>query len=87
VALDVAGGALFSVLSYLSYQAHVESNLTSNGFTPQEAAVHSNMNLAKVLLTENISNIVLAKGFINSNIVYAQIPQNYVSSNHLSDLK
>jgi hypothetical protein len=34
-------------------------------------------------LTENISNIVLAKGFINSNILYAH---NYVSSNNLSNL-
>ena len=83
VALGVAGGALFSVLGYLSYQAQVESNLTSNGFTTQAATVHSNINIANVLLTENINNIVLAKGFINSNILYAH---KYVSSNNLSNL-
>ena len=83
VALGVAGGALFSVLGYLSYQAQVKSNLTSNGFTTQAAQVQSNIDTANLLLTENISNIVLAKGFVNSNFLFAQ---KYLSSNAASNI-
>jgi hypothetical protein len=68
VALGAAGGALFTVLGYLSYQAQVSSNLTSNGFSNQAAIVNSNMTAAKILVTGNISNICIAKGFINCNI-------------------
>jgi hypothetical protein len=75
--------ALFSVLGYLSYQAQVKSNLTSNGFTTQAAQVQSNIDTANLLLTENISNIVLAKGFVNSNFLFAQ---KYLSSNAASNI-
>jgi hypothetical protein len=54
VALGVAGGALFSVLGYLSYQAQKESNLTSNGFTTEAAQVHSNIIIANGLVAEYI---------------------------------
>ena len=54
VALGVAGGALFSVLGYLSYQAQVASNLTSNGFLTQASQVESNITSANILLTDNI---------------------------------
>ena len=83
LALGVAGGALFSVLGFLSYQAQVKSNLTSNGFTTQAAQVQSNIDTANLLLTENISNIVLAKGFVNSNFLFAQ---KYLSSNAASNI-
>ena len=68
VALGAAGGALFTVMGYLSYQAQVSSNLSSNGYSNQAAIVQSNINAAKILLTDNIYNISLAKGFINCNI-------------------
>ena len=68
VALGAAGGALFTVLGYLSYQAQVASNLTSNGYSNQAAVVQSNINAAKILITDNIYNICIAKGFINCNI-------------------
>jgi hypothetical protein len=68
VALGAAGGALFTVLGYLSYQAQVSSNLTSNGYSNQAAVVQSNINAAKILITDNIYNICIAKGFINCNI-------------------
>jgi hypothetical protein len=68
VALGAAGGALFTVLGYLSYQAQVASNLTSNGYSNQAAVVQSNINAAKILVTDNIYNISIAKGFINCNI-------------------
>ena len=83
LALGVAGGALFSVLGFLSYQAQVKSNLTSNGFTTQAAQVQSNIDKGNLLLTENISNIVLAKGFVNSNFLFAQ---KYLSSNAASNI-
>jgi hypothetical protein len=43
VALGIAGGALISVLGYLSYQAQKESNLSSNGFTEEAQQIHSNI--------------------------------------------
>ena len=68
VALGLAGGALFSVLGYLSYQAQVESNLSNNGFTTQATQVHSSINTANLLIASNISNICIATGFLNCNI-------------------
>jgi hypothetical protein len=68
VAVGAAGGALVSVLGYLSYEAQVSSNLTSNGYSNQAAIVQSNINAAKILVTDNIYNISIAKGFINCNI-------------------
>ena len=56
------------VLGYLSYQAQVASNLSSNGFFTEASLVQSNINLANILITDNISNICIAKGFINCNI-------------------
>jgi hypothetical protein len=38
-------------LGYLSYQAQIESNLTSNGFTTQAATVHSNMDIRLMSLS------------------------------------
>jgi hypothetical protein len=72
VAVGAAAGAMVSVLGYLSYQAQVKSNLTSNGFTTQAAIVQSDINSANLLLAKNISNICKATGFINCNI---QTPQ------------
>jgi hypothetical protein len=83
VALGVAGGALFSVLGYLSYQAQRESNLTSNGFTSEAAQIHSNIITANGLVADNIGNIVTAKGFVHSNMLFAQ---NYISSNTVANL-
>jgi hypothetical protein len=83
VALGVAGGALFSVLGYLSYQARIKSNLTSNGFTTEAAQVHSNILTANELVADNIGNIVTAKGFVHSNMLFAQ---NYINSNTVADL-
>ena len=67
-ALGEAGASLMSVLAFLSYQAQVASNLTSNGFFTQALQVQSNINLASILITDNISNICIAKRFINCNI-------------------
>jgi hypothetical protein len=78
VALGVAGRALFSVLGCLSYQAQVASNLTSNGFL-QASQVQSNINSAYILLSDNISNICIAKGFINCNIKTPQYISKVVS--------
>lgn len=72
VAVGAAAGAMVSVLGYLSYQAQVRSNLTSNGFTTQADTVQNNINSANLLLANNISNICKATGFINCNI---QTPQ------------
>jgi len=83
VALGVAGGALFSVLGYLSYQAQRESNLTSNGFTSEAAQIHNNIITANGLVADNIGNIVTAKGFVHSNMLFAQ---NYISSNTVANL-
>ena len=83
VAVGVAAGALFSVLGYLSYQAQIESNLTSNGFTTEAAQVHSNIITANGLVADNIGNIVTAKGFVHSNMLFAQ---NYINSNTVADL-
>jgi len=82
VALGAAGGALFSVLGYLSYQAQVESNLSSNGFSNQASNVHSNISNANILITDNISNICIAKGFINCNIT----KQQYIPSLKTNDI-
>jgi hypothetical protein len=82
VALGAAGGALFSVLGYLSYQAQVESNLSSNGFSNQASNVHSNISKANILITDNISNICIAKGFINCNIT----KQQYIPSLRTNDI-
>ena len=65
VSLTLAGASLMGVLGYLSYQAQVNSNLTSNGFFTEASLVQSNINLANILITDNISNICIAKGFIN----------------------
>ena len=73
VALGIAGGTLFSVLGYLSYQAQIASNLTSNGFLTEASQVKNNINSANILLTDNISNICVAKGFITSNIKTPQL--------------
>ena len=81
VALGVAGGALFSVLGYLSYQGRIKSNLEEAGFTDEAAQVEDNMNTANVLITENIKNIALAKGFINSNITTQQLIPSLRTSN------
>ena len=81
LALGAAGGALFSVLGYLSYQAQISSNLTSNGFSNQAALIQSNINSAKVLITDNISNICIAKGFINCNIKTPQFISKLNNSN------
>ena len=83
VALGIAGGSLLSVLGYLSYQAQKESNLTSNGFTEEAAVVNSYIANTKELIADNIGNIVTAKGFVHSNILFAQ---NYISSNTAADL-
>ena len=80
VALGLAGGALFSVLGYLSYQAQVESNLSNNGFTTQGTQVHSNINTANLLIASNISNICIATGFLNCNILKLQTIPNLSSS-------
>jgi hypothetical protein len=82
VALGLAGGALFSVLGYLSYQAQIESNLTSNGFSNQASIVHSNISNANILVTDNISNICIAKGFINCNVTKEQ----YIPSIRTNDI-
>ena len=81
VALGVAGGALFSVLGYLSYQAQTKSNLDTAGYTTEAAQVQNSMNTANVLITENIKNIALAKGFINSNITTQQLIPSLRTSN------
>ena len=67
-ALGAAGASLMAVFGYLSYQAQVASNLTSNGFFTEVSLVQSNIDLANILITDNISNICIAKGFINCNI-------------------
>ena len=66
--LTLAGASLMGVLGYLSYQAQVSCNLSSNGFFTQASLVQSNINLANILVTDNISNICIAKGFISCNI-------------------
>ena len=66
--LTLAGASLMGVLGYLSYQAQVSCNLSSNGFFTEASLVQSNINLANILITDNISNICIAKGFINCNI-------------------
>ena len=81
VALGVAGGALFSVLGYLSYQGRIKSNLDTAGFTTEAAQVQTNIDSANVLITENIENIALAKGFINSNITTQQLIPSLRTSN------
>ena len=72
VALGAAGGALFAAIGYISYQAQRESNLTSNGYTTEAAAVQTNINTANLLIATNISNICKATGFVNCNITTAQ---------------
>ena len=72
-ALGVAGASLFAVLGYLSYQAQIASNLTSNGFITQASQIKNNINSANILLTDNISNICVGKGFITSNIKTPQL--------------
>ena len=83
VALGIAGGALFSVLGYLSYQAQKESNLSSNGFTEEAEQIHNNIITANELVADNIGNIITAKGFVHSNMLFAQ---NYINSNTVADL-
>ena len=83
VALGVAGGALFTVLGYLSYQAQVKSNLNSNGFTAEAEQVQSNIITANGLIADNIGNIITGKGFVHSNMLFAQ---NYINSNTVSNL-
>lgn len=82
VAVGLAGGALFTTLGYLSYQAQIQSNLSNNGFITQGTQVGSNMSNAYLLLADNISNINIAKGFINCNIQRTQIiPNLNITSN------
>lgn len=81
VALGLAGGALFSVLGYLSYQAQTESNLSNNGFITEGTQIHSNISDAYLLLTDNISNICIAKGFTNCNLIKNQTIPNIITSN------
>jgi len=76
VAVGAAAGAMFSVLGYLSYQAQVKSNLTSNGFTTQATAIQNNINTADLLLASNISNICIATGFTNCNVTRIQTISN-----------
>jgi hypothetical protein len=67
--------------------------LTSNGFIEEASQVHRNIIIANGLVADNIRNIVLGKGFINSNILFAQnyissntVALNYVALNNLSNL-
>ena len=76
VALGAAGGAMFSVLGYLSYQAQVKSNLTTSNYPTQAAAVQTNINTANLLLASNISNICIATGFVNCNATRVQMISN-----------
>ena len=86
VALGVAGGALFSVLGYLSYQAQVGCNLSNLGFSNQFSNVNSNMSNANLLLTSNLYSITRAQGFINCNILSQQFVNNLkVSSLNLNN--
>lgn len=71
-AIGVAGGALFSVLGYLSYQAQVGCNLSNLGFSNQFSNVNSNMSNANLLLTSNLYSISRGQGFINCNILSQQ---------------
>jgi hypothetical protein len=61
VAVGAAAGALAAVLGYLSYQAQRASNLNSNGFTTEAAQVHTNIDIANLLLASNKNNICIAK--------------------------
>ena len=81
-ALGVAGASLFAVLGYLSYQAQITSNLTSNGFLTEASQIQNNINSANILLTDNISNICVGKGFITSNIKTPQLIP-YLTTNTL----
>jgi hypothetical protein len=72
VALGIAGGALFSVLGYLSYQAQIGCNLSNLGYSNQFSNVNSNMSNANLLLTSNLYSISRAQGFINCNILSQQ---------------
>ena len=93
VALGVAGGALFSVLGFLSYQAQVKSNLTSNGFTTEAAQVQNNITTANGLVADNIGNIITGKGFVHSNVLCnLAISKGFINSNittqqYVSNLK
>lgn len=82
VAIGVAGGALFSVLGYLSYQAQVGCNLSNLGFSNQFSNVNSNMSNANLLLTSNLYSISRGQGFINCNI----LSQQYVNDLKVSSL-
>jgi hypothetical protein len=73
VALGVAGGALFSVLGYLSYQGRIKSNSEEAGFTNEAAQVEDNMNSANFLIADNIGNFATAKGFISTNTTTEQL--------------
>ena len=72
VALGTGAGVLFSVLSYLSYQAQVGSNLSNLGFSNQFSNVNCNMSNANLLLASNLYSISRANGFINCNILSQQ---------------
>jgi len=82
VALGIAGGTLFSVLGYLSYQAQVGCNLSNQGFLNQFSNVNSNMSNANLLLTSNLYSISRAQGFINCNI----LSQQYINDLKISSL-
>jgi hypothetical protein len=82
VALGIAGGALFSVLGYLSYQAQLGCNLSNLGFSNQFSNVNSNMSNANLLLTSNLYSISRAQGFINCNI----LSQQYINDLKISSL-
>ena len=81
VAVGAAAGALAAVLGYLSYQAQRASNLNSNGFTTEAGQVHSNIDIANLLLASNINNICIAKGFVNCNITNLQTVSNLNTHN------
>ena len=79
VAFGACGSALFSVLGYLSYQAQVQSNLTSNGFATQAVAVQTDISQVNLLIARNISNICIATGFTNCNVSKVQTISNLSS--------